>query len=102
MENVAKILVLSVDKPFEFKDDKTGELITGRKLHYAQLRAENEKGVVGLAVEEKCFMGKDQELLNSVTMPGYYEAKIEWLVRGLRSYGRFTGFRFLKEFKTEL
>ncbi len=101
METVSKILVLGLDKAFEITDDKTGEIIPGRKLYYAVPRGENEKGAQGLSVNDQCFMRENMQILRDVTVPGYYEAKIEWTVRGMKSYGKFKAFRLLKEFKAE-
>lgn len=46
-------------------------------------------------------MRENMQILRDVTVPGYYEAKIEWTVRGMKSYGKFKAFRLLKEFKAE-
>ncbi len=99
METISRILILGVDKPFEIKDSQTGEIVPGRKMFYAEPR--DDKGAVGYAVADKCFMRQDMSILNAVTVPGLYEAKINWIQRGLRSYGRFVALRLLKEIKLE-
>lgn len=43
METVSKVLVLGLDKAFEITDDKTGEIIPGRKLYYAVPRGEMKR-----------------------------------------------------------
>ena len=99
IENTKKILILGLEKAFSMRDDETGEIVPGRKMFYAEPR--DDKGAVGYAVADKCFMRQDMSILNAVTVPGLYEAKINWIQRGLRSYGRFVALRLLKEIKLE-
>lgn len=104
IENTKKILILGLEKAFSMRDDETGEIIAGRRMHYAVPNM--EKGSVGLMSVSACFMRDRVRLLDNVTTCGYYEAALEWVEKTdkkgkIVATSRFTGFRLLKEFKPE-
>ena len=104
IENTKKILILGLKKSFSMRDDETGEIIAGRRMHYAVPNM--EKGSTGLMSVSACFMRDRVRLLDNVTTCGYYEAALEWVEKTdkkgkIVATSRFTGFRLLKDFKPE-
>lgn len=100
MNQTMTVVVLGASR-YDFEDEKTGRSISGTKVHYVPVGADDSvDNQVGLIPKAETmpyeFFGK------IVTVPGIYEANVQMQMSGRSLRAKITDFKFVEPVTFEL
>lgn len=99
MEQKMKVVVLGASR-YSFEDERSGREVEGCKVHYVSLESVNEENSKGLLPKSETMeYGYFKEL---GTIPGVYEANVQFVLQGRGLKAKITDFKFLEPVTFEL
>lgn len=89
----ARVIVLGVGR-YQFRDDATGEMIEGAKVHYIEADSSDEKDSFGQipAVANMPYAYFDE----IQTVPGVYDAEMNIKMSGKKPSLKVTAFKYIE------
>jgi hypothetical protein len=88
------VMVIGVSR-YNFKNDETGEMISGTKVHYFDAEYSTEENLTGF-VPQSANLPFD--FYGSLpVIPAYYEPEFKITLKGKRPSIKFVGFKLLHE-----
>lgn len=92
----AKVIVIGASR-YKFPDNKTGEVIEGCKVHYADLNDSQKDDMIGHVPQTANLPYEYFEVISSQPIPGIYEAQLTVDLTARKPALKVVGFRFVQE-----